>query len=133
MKKKYHIFLLFIAAASYFLQSCSYNLDPVNTTPVTNKGIFVLCKGIDSTIPGDFSYINLEKDTVLNNVFQQNNSGSTLGFEPQNIYRYLDHDIFISVRGPGTSGGKILHMDSRTNKLVDSVLLASNPGNFVQV
>ena len=129
MKKTYSIIFSVLFSAVFF-SACSYNSDPVNSTPVTNKGIFVLCKGIDTTIPGDYSYINLENNTVTNNVYQLNNSGSTMGYEPYDIYRYLDHDLFISVTGPNSAGGKILHVDSRTNKAVDSAVLNSRTGNF---
>lgn len=84
----------------------------------TIKGVFVLCEG-DFGTPGDYSFINTDKDSVANNIFSNSNGGANLGLIPDFIYLYAPV-IYITSQGGYGGTGKMFKIDYNTNQLLET-------------
>lgn len=125
---KYLKVIALISVVAVFLFSCTRDEifhNPVNST----AGVFVLCEGQFGS-SGDYSFINLINDSVSDNVYTNSNNGAFLGNAPDGIFTYLT-SLYISVQGIFNQPGKMVRVNSTTNRLEDtSASFGLNPYNF---
>jgi hypothetical protein len=120
-------FLIPLIITSAVFYSCSR--EEITNTPIdTYAGVFVLYEG-DFNTPGsgDYSFISSKNDSVSNNVYQNSNNGANLGLLPDGMIIYTNLELFVSSQGSYGSAGKMFRINSRTNKLTDTVTFGTNP------
>lgn len=116
---------------SAIFYSCSRD-EIINTPSNTYEGVFVLYEG-EFNIPGsgDYSFISARNDSVTNNVFQNSNNGANLGLIPDGMIIYTNLELFVTSQGSYGGAGKMFRINSRTNKLTDTVTFGNNPYSLV--
>jgi hypothetical protein len=131
--KKIFFFILIIICFSIDIYFSSCNNTSVDNTIITKKGAFVLYEQSQSSGPGDYSYVNLETDTVTDNIYSSSNSGSSLGISPDGIFMYLNLELFVLTQGNPGGMGKIYRINAQSNNPVNSLTFGSNPYSFAHV
>ncbi len=125
--------ILLILSLPLVLTFAACNNDNYSTTPgPTNKGAYILCESIPPAA-GDYSLINLETDSVSNNLFQNSNPGMTLGVRPEGLLMYQNLELYIVTQGSPGTNGKMYHLYAQSTRILDTVTFGSNPYNFTIV
>jgi len=124
MKKKV-FFISVILTLSILLFSCSR--DQVTNIPVSNtEGILVLYEGGMTPGSGDYAFININIDTVFNDVYRNSNNNANLGLFPDGMYLYGQY-LYVTSQGSYGGQGKMSMIGSTDNKLINSVSFGTNP------
>ncbi len=119
------IFLLFLGLSVICFSACSYD-NPVVATKFELNGVFVLYEGT-SNGGGDYSFIDIKHDSVLNDIFGNSNGGMSLNLQPHSIYLYVNQNIYIVARGPGGMQGSVYKINAANNQLITSRDFGRNP------
>ncbi|GEM_PF-6349932 len=119
---------IFIIALSVFIfSSCKDNSTGPVVTPSVLHGVYV---SIENPHVGgsDYCFLDLDKDTVFNNVFE-NANGSAFIDGPGKIV-IIGQNLYMVCAGPPTQGGKIYEVSISNNHLIKSQAFGNGPRSF---
>lgn len=127
--KKILIGTFIIALIAIFFISCSKDSPTVTTPPISLKGAFVLYQSA-SAGGSDYCFVDIGKDTVFNNLFQNSNGGTALAYNPGGIVLKDNRNLTIVCGGQTNQNGKIYKINSANNQTVASQNFGTNPRCF---
>lgn len=117
----------FLIISSSFLPGCS-NENVTNPVINTNHGVLVLYEGIGTSGSGDYAFIDVDNNIVVNDLFQDTNH-TTLGLYPDGMMLYGPF-LYVSSQGEYGHQGRIFRINSSSNLLLDTLTFGTNPYDF---
>jgi hypothetical protein len=120
--------MFIIALFSLLFASCKDDSGVTVVTP-SFKGAFVLYESVQAG-GSDYCFIDVNKDTVINNLFQNANSGIALTYSPGGIRIVNNQNFYIVCGGLLNQNGKIYEINSSNNQVINSQPFGTNPRCF---
>ncbi len=120
---------LFIIALSVFLFSSCTKDSSVTVPPTALHGVYVSYE--NAHVGGsDYAYIDIDKDTVYNNVYE-NANGTAFIDGPGKITLRENRYIYMVCAGSGAQGGGMYEVNSSNNQLIKYQQFGNAPRSFV--
>ena len=119
---------IFIIALSVFIfSSCKDNGTGPIVTPTALHGVYISYE--NAHVGGsDYCFIDLDKDTVFNNVYE-NTNGSAFIDGPGKI-ALIGQNLYMVCAGAPSQGGRIYEVNTSNNHLIKSQAFGNGPRSF---